>query len=81
MQFSFHLPLDTSGVKEILLLMLLLPSPSESPPCEPEGYNNVSVRIYYLQEKSPKKLWRCIKYTLKQNTMICKSFLTHSGGK
>lgn len=37
-------PSGTSGVKEILLLTLLVPSPSESQPWELEGCNNV--RIY-----------------------------------
>ncbi len=38
-QVSFYLPLETSGVKEILLLVLLLASPSESQSWELEGCN------------------------------------------
>lgn len=37
------LPLDTSGVKEILLLVLLVASPSESQSCELDGCNKVSI--------------------------------------
>lgn len=36
------LPLGTSGVKEILLLVLLGASPSESQSCELDGCNKVS---------------------------------------
>lgn len=41
---ALSLPLGTSGVKEILLLVLLVASPSESQSCELDGCNKVSIR-------------------------------------
>lgn len=40
---ALSLPLDTSGVKEILLLVLLVASPSESQSCELDDCNKVSI--------------------------------------
>lgn len=44
-QIGFYLPLDRSGVKEILLLVLLAASPSESQSWELVGCKSVSIGI------------------------------------
>ena len=55
-QVSFCLPVERSGVKEILLLMLWVPSPSDSQSWEPEAYKkhllvNTAVNLKLLEDE------------------------------